>query len=267
MTKLNWLLSLSTCAVMLFSTGCKKDGGGINLFTIEQDKQFGQQLEQEIASNPSEFPVLSYTGNETAYNYLYEMRDAILASDEVRYRDEFEWNLYIINDDNTLNAFCAPGGYIYVYTGLINYLSEADHLAGVIGHEIAHADQRHSTQQMTEAYGIDLLLGILAGGNSSQLSEIASGLASLGFSRADEKDADDHSVDYLCDTDYAANGAAAFFEQLIADGNAGGTPAFLSTHPNPDNRVESINDRATEAGCSTTLKPDAGYAAFVASLP
>ena len=47
----------------------------------------------------------------------------------------------IIDNDETLNAFCLPGGFIYVYTGLIKYLDSEDHLAGVLGHEIAHADQ------------------------------------------------------------------------------------------------------------------------------
>ena len=62
---------------------------------------------------------------------------------------DFDWELKIIHDDETLNAFCAPGGYIYVYTGLIKFLAHEDNLAGVIGHEIAHADLRHSTQQLT----------------------------------------------------------------------------------------------------------------------
>ena len=53
-----------------------------------------------------------------------------------------------------LNAFCTPGGYIYVYTGLIKYLDNEAQLAGVLGHEIAHADLRHVTDQLTEQYGV-----------------------------------------------------------------------------------------------------------------
>ena len=195
------------------------------------------------------------------------MRDEILSSDELNYRSDFGWELYIIQDDNTLNAFCAPGGYIYVYTGLIKFLDQADDLAGVLGHEIAHADQRHSTQQMTEAYGISTLLTVLAGDDPGMLAQIVTNLTSLSFSRSHERDADDHSVDYLCDTEYASNGASAFFQKLIDQGQSGSTPAFLSTHPNPDNRVQDINDRAAELGCSTTPKANAGYAAFKALLP
>jgi predicted Zn-dependent protease len=251
-------------AVILGS--CKK-GNGINIFTVEQDKQFGAQLKVQIDSTPSQYPVLPYIGNEQAYNYLYAMRDDILSSDKIQYKNTFNWELYIINDDSTLNAFCAPGGYIYVYTGIIAFLDEADHLAGVLGHEIAHADRRHSTQQMTQQYGLEVLLGVIAGDNPGMLAQIAAGLTSLSFSRSHETDADDHSVEYLCDTEYASNGAAAFFQKLIDNGQSGATPAFLSTHPDPGNRVQNINTDAANLGCSTTLKANAGWAAFQALMP
>lgn len=249
--------------ISLFTSSCKK-GNGINIFTIEDDKQLGLQLRQQIDSNPSQYPVLPYIGNEAKYNYLYAMRDEILNSDKIKYKNEFNWELFIIDDDSTLNAFCAPGGYIYVYSGIIKFLDEADHLAGVLGHEIAHADRRHSTQQMTEAYGIQLLLSVVAGENPGLIAQIAAGLTTLSFSRSHETDADDHSVEYLCDTDYASNGAAAFFQKLISQGQSGGIPAFLSTHPDPGNRVQNINADAGNLGCSTTLKPNAGWAAFQA---
>ena len=67
-------------------------------------------------------------------------------------------DLRIIHDDSTLNAFCTPGGYIYIYTGILKFLDSEDEFAGVLGHEIAHADLRHSTRQMTKQYGVQILL-------------------------------------------------------------------------------------------------------------
>lgn len=262
-----YLLFASVVAFLLLAfAGCKK-GKGVNIFTVQQDKELGAQLKAQIDASPTEYPVLPYIGNEQAYDYLYAMRDAILASNEISYRSQFNWEMYIIHDDSTLNAFCAPGGYIYVYTGIIKFLDEADHLAGVLGHEIAHADERHSTQQMTQVYGLELLLSVIAGDDPGALAQLAAGLASLSFSRSHETDADEHSVDYLCDTDYASNGAAAFFQKLIDQGQTGGVPAFLSTHPDPGNRVTKINARATESGCSTALKPNETYPAFKTWLP
>src|SRR5690606_12090547 len=124
--------------------------------------------------------------------------------------------------------------------------------AGVMGHEMAHADLRHSTSQLTRQYGIGLLLTVLSGGDPGTLSQILASLVALKFSRDHESEADDYSVIYLCETEYAANGAASFFEKLIEEG-ASQPPEFLSTHPNPDNRVENINNAAVERGCDTAF--------------
>lgn len=254
--------------VLTGCAGCKK--GGFNVFTVEDDKSFGAQMEAEIASDPAQFPILSQTQHPEAYAYLYRMRDSILASGKLQYANEFQWKLYIIQDDNVQNAFCTPGGYIYVYTGLIKYLDNASSLAGVLGHEMAHADRRHSTQQLTKQYGISLLVSVVAGTtNAGQLAEIAGNLTSLAFSREHEKDADEHSVIYLCPTQYRADGAADFFQKIEAQGGSN-IPAFLSTHPNPDNRIVNIQAKDNTLGCNNSPGNQVElteYAAFKANLP
>jgi len=240
-----------------------------NLFTIEDDIELGAQLAEEIESKPKEYGTIldpADAANAEAYEHLQAITDAVLASDEVRYRDDFVWQIHIIHDDEVLNAFAAPGGYIYVYTGLIHYLDQEDHFAGVMGHEIAHADQRHSTQQLTKAYGVSTLLGIVFGSDPGVIAQVASGLLSLQFSRTDEAEADEYSVYYLCDTDYAANGTAGFFAKLSEEGGVG-IPEFLSTHPSPDNRVEDINNLAEDLGCSLEPNPNADWEGFQSSLP
>ena len=100
---------------------------------------------------------------QNAYNYLQGITDEILNSGNVTYRDEFVWKIHIIEDDEVLNAFATPGGYIYVYTGLIKFLENEDDLAGVMGHEIAHSDQRHSVKQLQKMYGVQILLSVVLG--------------------------------------------------------------------------------------------------------
>lgn len=254
---------LTTLAIpLLFS--CNGDGSGkINLYTIEDDIELGRQLEAEIAADPETYPVLSQAQYPEAYAHLYEIRDSILDSGAVLYADDFDWELKIIHDDETLNAFCAPGGYIYVYTGLIKFLAHEDNLAGVIGHEIAHADLRHSTQQLTQTFGLSVMLAILTDSDPGLLSEIAASLINLSFSRSDEREADEASVDYLCNTPYAADGTAGFFDQL----EGFEVPEFLSTHPSSDTRVEDIIEYATLLDCDMTLNPDANYQALIDALP
>ena len=112
-----------------------------------------------------------------------------------------------------------------------------------------------------------MLLQVVLGENAQLLSEIAQGLIALKFSRSDESEADDYSVKYLCPTEYNAAGAAGFFEKLIAMQQAGDTPQFLSTHPNPDNRVANMDARKAEYHCTGTQTFDARYQQLKSSLP
>lgn len=243
--------------VVLSSCG----GDGPVLLSIENDKELGAQVSEQIA-NDSTFTILSEDDYPEAYAYLNAMKEDILNSSEIQYKNEFVWQLHIIDDD-VLNAFATPGGYIYVYTGLIKYLDNADDLAGVMGHELAHADRRHSMKQLQRNYGVSLILSILLGQDPTVLqqitAQIAGTLTGLSFSRTAESEADEYSVKYLAETDYACNGAAAFFAKLIKQEQTGSTPEFLSTHPSPDNRVEDINKEADKIGCDTGLISESNY--------
>ncbi len=241
------------------------------VFSIQNDVDLGKQVSQEIANDPAHYKILSPSAYPQVYSYLNGMKDAILNSGEISYKDEFAWELHVIQDDTTLNAFATPGGYIYIYTGLIKYLDHADDLAGVLGHEMAHADQRHSVRNLQKSYGVEVLLAVALGQNPNALEQIAGQvagtLAGLQFSREYETDADSHSVEYLAKTKYACNGAALFFIKLNEQGDSAQPPEFLSTHPNPENRIENINKKAADLKCSTSLSGDTGYDQIKASLP
>lgn len=246
----------------LFKNGNQDEvpDGGFNLFTIQQDRDLGKQVSIEIESNPNEYPVLDSASNIKAYKFIYDIRDRILSTGKVTYKNEFAWRIRIINDDETLNAFCTPGGYIYVYTGIIKYLDNEAELAGVMGHEMAHADLRHSTRQMTKIFGVQVLMNV-ALGDTSMIGDITTALISLKFSRNHETEADRMSVEYLCGTDYPADGAAGFFEKIEASGS-GAPPEFLSTHPSPENRIENYHRWAAESGCVGKMLYEQRYAEF-----
>lgn len=253
------VMMLSSCG-----SGNTNKGKGINLFTVAQDRELGAQVAAEIAANPAEYPILDSVKYRSVYNYVNKVRDKILNSGNVSLRNEFSWRIQIIKDDNTLNAFCTPGGYIYVYTGILRYLESEDQLAGVLGHEIAHADMRHSTRQMTTMYGVQTLLDVLAG-NRESIKTLTAGLLSLKFSRNHETEADERSVHYLCPTDYNADGGAGFFQKIQNEGGAN-TPQFLSTHPNPDNRIENYHNQKATKGCTGNKTYTTEYKAMIAQL-
>jgi predicted Zn-dependent protease len=256
---------------LLLFNSCKDKNENFVFFSIEQDVDLGSQVSEEIENDPDQFPILDETEYSEAYSYLNNLLDYILTSGEVQYKDEFVWDIHIIANDSVLNAFATPGGYIYVYTGLIKYLDQEDDLMGVLGHEVAHSDLRHTSRNLQRQYGINVLLQLLTGEDPSQLEQIAGQIAGtaagLSFSREFEEEADERSVEYLANTPYACNGAYSFFQKLLDEGQAGGTPEFLSTHPNPEDRVEDINTKAEEINCDTTPLAPATYEDFKNMLP
>ena len=263
---MKYSLPIALIAISLVFSGCKKENGLINLFSINDDIRLGQQVEDEIRGNPAEFPILNESTYASSYAYVNRILNDILNSGKVVYKNDFDWRINIIDNDSVLNAFCAPGGYICIYTGILKYLDAEDEFAGVLAHEIAHADRRHVTSQLTKIYGVSVLLAVVFGDNGGVLRDIASGLASLTFSRSHETDADSWSVKYLCPTGIDARGAAGFFEKLLAMG-ASSPPAFLSTHPSPDNRVENINEQWTNECGTPGGTFDSRYADFKTTLP
>lgn len=255
--------------ILLTLLGCgasQQGGGGVNVFSIEDDKQLGAQVDAQIMSDTSPYTILSRTKYPVPYSHMDRIAQTVLNSGKVTYKNEFDWTFRIIHDDEAINAFAAPGGYIYVFTGLIKYLEAEDELAGAIAHEVAHADLRHSTQQLTKVYGLSVLLEVALGRNQNILSDIAATLVMLKFSRDDEAESDEYSVTYLCPTDYNAAGAAGFFIKL-EQGGASSPPEFLSSHPSPANRIENIQARAQTLGCTGTGTYDSRYQKFKASLP
>jgi beta-barrel assembly-enhancing protease len=250
-------------------TAVGKAGNAVGNFlmpALSEDIKMGQQVSKELESKPAEYPVLPEANHTEVYSYIRGLTNKILNSGAVEHQKDFPWVVKIIKDDKTLNAFCTPGGYIYVYTGLIKYLDSEDQLAGVMAHEIAHADKRHSMRQMMQLYGVDILVAIGARAASTDpnapsqttmtIAKVASSLVGLKFSRSHETEADERSVAYLCPTEYNAAGAAGFFEKM---GNAGSPPEFMSTHPNPTNRVQNINSQANLKKCVGKTKNAAQY--------
>ena len=228
----------------------------VNIFTYNDDIELGKQVADEIKKDSKQFPILDEKNNKEVYNYVNGLRDVILNSGQIKYKDEFEWKMHIVDVDTVLNAFATPGGYIYLYTGLIKFLDSEDQLIGVIGHEMAHADQRHSTRQLSKNLGVAILLDAVLG-NRQAVEQIVGALVNLSFSRGHESEADEYSVKYLCSTPYNAAGSAGFFQKME---NQPQPPEFLSTHPNPVNRVKTINELAHSMSCGGTRTNKGKYA-------
>ena len=267
-------LSFLFTSILLF-TACSKDGN-INVFSVQDDINFGAQLDSSILLDPTEYPILSPNEYPEAYEYLNNIMNLILSSDEIYHKDVFPWQVRIVDRD-ILNAFAAPGGYVYFYTGFMKYAGSEAELAGVMAHEIAHADLRHSTESLTKEYGLSTLFSILIGKDAGQLKQIASemalGGASLKFSRTCESQADEYSVRYLESVsnsrNYQPTSIIDFFERMQRDSlsEADGSFQFLRTHPYDDNRKENVNKIWAELGSPAGEKFEDNHKKIVATLP
>jgi len=255
------ILVISACGMM----NEKNKGKGFNLFTVDQDKQLGAQVAAEIEANSNQYPILDSAQYSEVYRYIYGIRDKLLNGGNVDFKEEFPWRLRIIHNDSTLNAFCTPGGYIYVYTGILKFLDNESELAGVLGHEMGHADMRHSTRQMTQMFGVQILLDVLAGDRVA-LKQVTGALIGLRFSRSHETEADECSVEYLCPTDYNADAGAGFFQKIQSMGGSS-TPEFLSTHPDPGNRIEHFQNSKVTLGCNGANQYAIEYKTVMSKLP
>jgi len=250
---------------MIFQS-CDEDGD-FNIFTIEQDRQFGEDFDRELRNN-NKYDILSESQYPDAYNHLDSLKDAIMQSDEFIHKGDFDWEVSIIRDDEVLNAFAVPGGKMYFYTGLIKYLDNEAQFAGVMAHEMAHVDKRHTTERMTKTYGFQLMLSMILGENPDKWAEIAAslaqGLGELKFSRDDEYEADEYAVRFTADTELYPKGVAGFFEKMEGSSRP---PEFLSTHPSPENRIEEIDKVWKSIGSPRGDTNENRFQEFQNSLP
>lgn len=232
----------------VLSLGCA-GALGINLFPESKDIELGKQIDQEIRKNPGEYPILTHRPDVKAY--VEDIGRKVLASPEVKKKGQFAYAFEIINDDSTINAFCTPGGYIYVYTGLLKFVDNEATLAGVLGHEIAHAERRHATRRMSSALGVQILLEIVLGESPTRAAQLAGnlfgGLALLKNSRDDEVESDTYSFKYLQSTEYYPGAIRYFFEKIGRGRRGGALDRLLSTHPLPQDRVENVEKMLKQA--------------------
>ena len=256
------LLRLCTSLVLVLTlTNC----GAINLFPVSEDQRLGASFDQQIKSNKREYPLYA---DPSATRYVQTIVDSIVRAPEVQFRGTFPYRVQLLHDDATINAFCTPGGYIYVYTGLLKAIDNEATLAGVLGHEIAHAERRHSTNRMTTQLGLQTLTSIALGSSSGREVQLAAnaftGLGLLQNSRSDEEEADAYSFRYLRHTHWYPGGILYFFEQV--KGRSGTSlDRLLSTHPLPEDRIRQTEERLKEANLPAPSEDALGaipYAAF-----
>ena len=168
---------------------------------------------------------------------------------------QYPFEFHCVND-KAINAFALPGGYVFVNRGAIEASDNEAQLAGVMAHELSHVVLRHGTNQATKAMLAETGLGIFGavfgdstgGAALTTLGSFAAGGVLLRYSRTAESQADVMGTQILYDSGYDPRALAQFFEKLDADSKGKNPPEFFSDHPNPEHRVERVDEEIEKLG-------------------
>ena len=182
-------------------------------------------------------------------------------------RPDLPWSFTVVDDPN-INAFALPGGPIFVTRGILAHMNSEAQLVSVLGHEIGHVTAKHSVSQMSkqQLMQIGLVGAMVVRPELQQFGGLASqglGLLFLKYGRDDETQADELGFRYMTAANYNPAEMAEMFKTLerVSGGEGSrGTPEWLSTHPDPGNRVAKTNERIASAGRSfqgTKIERDA----------
>ncbi|TAK80293.1 MAG: M48 family peptidase [Betaproteobacteria bacterium] len=179
-----------------------------------------------------------------------EITDRLIAQ-AVRFRPDsanWNWEVQVINDPKTVNAFCMAGGKMAIYSGMWEKLKATDdEIANVMGHEIGHALANHTQERMSIAYGtgIGTQIAAIALGARDQTAALMQQAAVLAIalpnSRESESEADQIGIELAARAGYDPKAAVTLWEKMSKLGE-GGPPEFLSTHPSPENRAARLKE-------------------------
>ena len=164
---------------------------------------------------------------------------------------DFKWQVVVLNSPQA-NAFALPGGKMAVYTGLVPIAQNADGMAVVMGHEIAHALMRHGAQRMSRGKLEQMAaMGAAAGGIDPGIQQAvfsAYGVTSqLPYARAHESSADEVGLMLMAAACFNPDEAVPLWERMAAQAGGNSGPEFASTHPSPESRIEHLRSLLPKA--------------------
>jgi predicted Zn-dependent protease len=230
------LLLIAACT-MNPATGQRQ----LTLLSEAQEIQIGAQTHPEVLASFGAYDDPEWQA------YIQELGAKIAATSE---RPELTWTFTVL-DDPVVNAMALPGGYIYVNRGILAHFNSEAELVSVLGHEIGHVTARHSVEQMSRAQLAQLGLGVaaIASEEFRQYAGLASqgiGILFLKFGRDDENQSDTLGLRYMTRAGYDPHEMPKVFatlDRVTQSHGLRGTPEWLSTHPDPGNRIGNIDAR------------------------
>lgn len=238
---------LGAISALLLSCATTGPGGQKSFIAIptSQEIAIGKGMADEVDKTEKKL------ANPSWQNYVNEVGQKIVAVSD---RKDITYTFTVIESDQ-INAFAAPGGYVYFYTGLLRMMDNEGEMAAVMAHEISHVVARHSIKRLQAAMGASLAYQLVFGDNGGEALQsavgIGMGLLFAGYSREDERQADKYGIYYMQKAGYDPNAAITMFEKLAAASGNRQTNVFeslSSSHPETAERIDNARKEIAAEG-------------------
>jgi len=228
--------------------------------SVDQEMQMGAQAYGQVKSDPKMHQAQDPREIEPVRRVASHIVEAAKRSKYAEMAQRFQWEVIVIKDDKTMNAFALPGGKIAVYTGIFPVARTEAGLAAVLGHEVVHALARHGAERMSQGQLMNAALQVAgaaagAAGGEGMMSKAA--MAALGagaqvgvllpFSRKHESEADYIGILLAADAGYDPRESVSLWERMGQLSRGGGPSEFLSTHPSHETRIDQLKKWMPEA--------------------
>jgi len=228
--------------------------------SVSQEMQMGAQAYDQVKSDPKMRPSQDPREIEPVKRVAARIVEAAKRSKYAEMANQFQWEVTVIKDDKTANAFALPGGKMAVYTGMFPMAKTEAGLAAVMGHEVVHALARHGAERMSQGQVTNVGLRILGaaagaaggGGMVGQAAMAALGVGAqvgvlLPFSRKHESEADYIGILLAADAGYDPRESVALWERMGQMSGGGAPSEFMSTHPSHETRIDQLKKWMPEA--------------------
>lgn len=249
---------------LLTMSGCETNpytGRSQLLMTsVSEEMEMGAQAYTQVKSDPKLRQSQDPREIEPVKRVAARIIEAAKRSKYAEMAQQFQWEVVVIKDDKTLNAFALPGGKIAVYTGIFPVARTEAGLAAVMGHEVVHALARHGAERMSQGQLTNAALQVAGaaagatggGGMMSQAAMAALGAGAqvgvlLPFSRKHESEADYIGILLAADAGYDPRESVSLWERMGQLSGGGGPSEFLSTHPSHGTRIDQLKQWMPEA--------------------
>ena len=236
--------------------------------SVSEEMKMGAQAYDQVKSDPKMRPSQDPREIEPVKRVAARIVEAAKRSKYAEMAKQFQWEVTIIKDDKTANAFALPGGKMAVYTGIFSMAKTEAGLAAVMGHEVVHALARHGAERMSQGQLTNATLQVVgaaagAAGGGGMLGQAAMAALGVGaqvgvllpFSRKHESEADYIGILLAADAGYDPRESVALWERMGQMSGGGAPSEFMSTHPSHETRIEQLKQWMPEAMAIYQTKP------------